>query len=708
MAYVIGAVVLGTAGLAGLSLQGPGDRDLPPRVSGTVTRSSFSIKGSELPSWAVTISIENRGSAPLTMGPLLAVVAATADPASHAAVCVIRELLPSEAAPARIRDRYGCDWGVDVPATGMGIWPLGALAPALNAVDRLLLTFSAPSLDPLDGGGYGAPVAPGETRTIAETVLFPLDIEIKGERTMLAVVPPILTAAGGEPVEQTLLRADLSGVAAVKQEITLTPIAVPLSGQALAGMAQAGQPPWQRVVAVNWLAERQPAAAAEILLQVAADGAAPPVVRHAALLNLGVLKVGGALSVLQGALDPASPRGMRMSALTAVGDLGDSRGAAAVRPFLTDSDAGVALRAIAAAAALEDSGSVPILTRILREHSEEELQAEAASALGAIAGPDALSALESTLRDGKAPLGARGGAALAAGRWRLESLVPAMHAVVTNDDESEAVRARAVRGLAMVGSTAALEALRAASNSSEESVRSSALDALASAADAASLEHVLQTARSPNARGRKEAIQVLGQGKRQEVLPIAAAVVADLRASEELRDAAVRALGALAVPEVVPALRPALDDRSRELYRAAVAALGGVTTPEVAPLLAAALRSRHDQVRAEAARALALQKLPETAALWAAYQREREDYAGAQMVSALIALGFSEPAAVPLLVRGLGPNRHPLWHEHTRLLQHLTKQEFGPASKYVSDQERNQALTAWQRWCQSAPACSGG
>lgn len=113
----------------------------------------------------------------------------------------------------------------------------------------------------------------------------------------------------------------------------------------------------------------------------------------------------------------------------------------------------VAAAAIEALGRIGDGRVEPLLWRVLREDSREDLRGEAAAALGAMGGPANLQVLRETLI-GEMSLAVRGRLVDALGAFRDPAASAAL-AVVLDDPRSRSLRQRVIRALGLTGPSAA-------------------------------------------------------------------------------------------------------------------------------------------------------------------------------------------------------------------------------------------------------------
>lgn len=583
----IAALIASSAVPALIARNATPTRAAVPEISGTLTRDTFELKGHSLPSWTVELTIVNKTAGPVTIGPNLAVLATSSAAEGYAAVYVSRRGANDDGSSRRMAQRYGFDWGVEVPAEG-AIWPLGAFATNLSTLDRLLLVLSAPSIQALPGGGYGSAIPAGESRIIKETVLFPFDSEIRGERDAIVVVPPVLRAGDGRPVALGVLRIPVSGVVPKGRILAGQREDWSTAATDLARIGSEAGPQWRRVLAVNWLAEFHSTSATDTLVRLGTDETVPLPVRHPALLNLGLTRANAAAPQLIELLQRAAQRSIRYCAIAALGDMGDPTAAPAVRPFIANADDLVARAAMEAAGAFKDVAAVPDLMTALANSKMEDRHPSAANALGEIATPEAIAALvamtESRDRSvrrlatdalarstdphttstliaiaGRPGAKAREDAIHSLAERKVEGALPVLRVTAADGAAPASVRVAAIRGLADMKDTEARTSLAATLDGRNTDVYEAGITAMLQVFGAAALPEATAALRSRTPKVRSAAASALQKAKVNAVAQLWEAYRSerDRDVGQALADALIA--GGFSDEAVVPLLVAGLD-----------------------------------------------------------------------------------------------------------------------------------------------------
>jgi HEAT repeat protein len=238
-----------------------------------------------------------------------------------------------------------------------------------------------------------------------------------------------------------------------------------------AAVADVNQHVWRRTFALNWLTEVYPAEASELLLELATKEASP-MVRNAAVLDLGVAKVKAAVQPLMGMAQQSTDEALRRLAIVALGDIGDPASAPAIRPYLNDKDERVAALATDAIGGVRDADSVGTLLAIMKDKSKVKRRDRVGDALAAIGNREAVEGLLAFLRDPKGDM-----RELAAEKLALTKAPEAIAALValTNDSNTPAKLHEAIlKALGRVGGKEADDAAIAALRSAHAEVRKTA------------------------------------------------------------------------------------------------------------------------------------------------------------------------------------------------------------------------------------------
>ena len=359
--------------------------------------------------------------------------------------------------------------------------------------------------------------------------------------------------------------------------------------------------------------------------------------RRRAAQSLGVRGKTSAIASLQPLLDDPAWE-VRQTAVESLGLVADGAAVphlvAAVRSAdrITDEAGAAAVRA----AAVEAFGRIgapglPTLVEALRDR-HARLRETAIGALGAIGGPESVSALAAMVDDDRSSV--RRAAVSALARAAGPAAVPALKRVLGHKDPAS--RRTAAEALASVRDAAAVDALRGALADGDRQVRDAAVGALASIAT-------------------PEAVAALVEGLHTEDREMKAAAAAGLASFEWTpRDTVQRAVhatihgrfdeAAAAGPTAVPPLVAALADRDPDRRRGAVAALGRLGVAAAAVPIAALFKDADPRVRDAAADALAAIG-PDAAETILEALRDRANTVRAAAARSLSALGEGRVAA---------------------------------------------------------------
>jgi HEAT repeat protein len=359
--------------------------------------------------------------------------------------------------------------------------------------------------------------------------------------------------------------------------------------------------------------------------------------RRRAARSLGVGGKTSAIGALQPLLDDPEWE-VRQAAVESLGLVADPAAVPHLVAAVKSAD-GIADQAGAAAvraAAVEAFGRIgapglPTLVEALRDR-HAKLRETAIGALGAIGGPESVSALTAMVDDDRSSV--RQAAASALARAAGPAAVPALTRVLGHKDP--ATRRTAAEALATLRDAAAVDAVRGALADGDRQVRDAAVRALASMAT-------------------PEAVSALVEGLHAGDREMKAAIAAGLASFEWApRDAAQRVVHATvhgrfdeAAAEGPPAVQPlvaALAHRDAERRRGAVAALGRLGVAEAAAPIAALFRDADPRVRDAAADALAAIG-PDAADAILEALRDRATTVRAAAARSLSALGEGRVAA---------------------------------------------------------------
>jgi len=319
--------------------------------------------------------------------------------------------------------------------------------------------------------------------------------------------------------------------------------------------------------------------------------------RRRAALSLGVRGRTSAIAALQPLLDDPEWT-VRHAAVEALGLVGDAAAAPLLAIAVRQADGipdqtGAAMVRAATVEAFGQIGpaGLPTLREALRDR-HTKLRETAIAALGALGGPEAVSALGAMLDNDRSTV--RQAAAAALARAAGPAAVPALKRALGHKDP--ATRRCAAEALGTVRDTTAVEAVRGALADRDRPVRDAAVQALAGI-------------RTP------EAVSALVAGMYAGDREVKAAIAATLRSFEWTPgDTSQRVVHAVlhgrldeAVAEGAAAVEPltaALADREAPARRAAAAALGRLGDARAAAAIAALFKDTDAGVREAAADAL--------------------------------------------------------------------------------------------------------
>ncbi|HEY1307540.1 MAG TPA: HEAT repeat domain-containing protein [Vicinamibacterales bacterium] len=456
----------------------PGDAPVRPvTVSGRLVRDTVTLGKTILPAWKVELVYVNTSKQPWELGESLFLIAPSSA-GGAASVHVSRAPAEPGKAPKYVADRYRMTWGLNIPSKGSAIWPFTALRE-INKIEALMLSLQARRVDALPGSGYGAPLQPGETRTISEQLVFPFNAEVKGLREAIVIVPPVVRPAGtGLRPAPSMLVFDVKGIVAsgTAFEVRSTDV-LPNDAPALRGIANdVLQPAWRRLQALNFLVDTYPAETSETLIALAGDTSPSSVMRTPAILNMGLLKTPGALPVLVKLVETGTGA-TRVAAIAALGDLGDPAAAPAVRTLLRDKDEQTASYAIRTVGTLKDLDSLPLLITALHDN-RRTLYETAGAAIVAMDNQVARDALINVFRNRKAPEPTRTAVASTLGAARAPWATEAAVSVLLDEQEEDDVRLAVVQTLRINRSSDGDAAIEKAAASRKKKVKEAATSAV--------------------------------------------------------------------------------------------------------------------------------------------------------------------------------------------------------------------------------------
>lgn len=647
-------------------------------VGATLTRerySSGSGPGSvSSPAWKVTLVIQNRTASELQLGDSLIVIEKVKDTGLYVGSYINRASASAAAADdapgrwdfsgsERFKLRYGLDFGYDIDRSGSYLMVFAGGGQ---------ISISSGHIDPYEGYGYGR-VSPQTERTIMVQLPFPFGAK-EGLREYVAVIAPPVHSRGSGPAvgRRHLFRF------AVGNEPKTDDVFQPSDAQSVRIVtadltAQATETKlelWQRIFALNWLAETDSKAAEPLLIETATNTKNVDLLRNVASVNLGTLKAKAAVQPLVAILKEGVSTSVQRWAIDALGDIGNPEAAPAIRAFLEDADQSVAQAAMEAAGELKDAAAVPRLVAILRNDKHEKRHGSAGTALAAVGNADAVQGLAALLRDPQSKV--RKLAAEKLGKTvSVQAVAPLVEVTADARAPSDVLHA-AVSSLGELGGAEALAALRRAAENDKDDTRRTALAAFGATKDAGGVAALIELAERAAYPSREKAVEVLGSRKKTEALPSLRRIVANAQAPSKVRQQACEALESMKDAQGIPSLLIAANDADGDLYVKALRALGTVGGKETVSAAITALGSRHASVRERASYQLRTSKsLEAVVPLWRAYQSESEESPGRDIVSALVELGFADPAATAILVTRLDPSKNKLWSSDVHLLKHL-------------------------------------
>jgi hypothetical protein len=436
------------------------------------------LENQPFPSWDVELRYVNKSSAMVTLGESLMLMTPSTSKPEFAGIHVTRASFARGRDGDLVRIRFGLDWGLEIPSNGSAYWPFGDLGQ-LSRLNVLLSMLSTSPEKALPGSGYGPPLQPGEERTIKERVLFPFDVEIKGERDTVVLVPPSTLVAGTTVPERRVLTFIVKGVIAPGSAFAAPGVEFASSDvqQLRTAVIGGSIPPWRRLLALNWIAERHADVAADPLVRFAQDTLSDRSMRVSAILNLGLWHVAGAYPVLSSLLEKETATGTRLATIWSLGKLGNPAAIAAVRGYASDKDDQTARFAIEALGNLRDTESVPMLVAILGA-KRDRLYFPAATALVTLEGEQARNAALALLRDPRAKDDARAALISSVSETHADWGIAVLPAIATDEKDRESVRVAAIVALTSIDADDARAAIKSASTSTKKRVRDAATRAL--------------------------------------------------------------------------------------------------------------------------------------------------------------------------------------------------------------------------------------
>lgn len=339
-------------------------------------------------------------------------------------------------------------------------------------------------------------------RKMGQRFLFPLQVEVDGKGlipdAIVILPPPIRTtdAKGASQSTQNVFRFDEGTAKAGEVQMASEAKTVEIVAQQLRGLITSEkEPTWLRVFALNWLTGTRLEQSTDILIKLAGGEGVPGILRYAAIGNIESGKVKDAgptqVKVLQRKPIEARITMWTIDALAAIG----GNFAAAIRPFLNDTNSGVVSAAVRAVGRMKDAESVWILLtkltdmKIKEASSFAELMASLRSqfdanslgeAIATIGTSDAISGLWTLMQNQKGESGTRVAALKGlskSGKIRTGD-APTLVSLLTDEAVAANVRIEVISALKNIGSPEALSAIRSATNSKNKDVQQKAEQAL--------------------------------------------------------------------------------------------------------------------------------------------------------------------------------------------------------------------------------------
>lgn len=300
----------------------------------------------------------------------------------------------------------------------------------------------------------------------------------------------------------------------------------------------------------------------EVLVDLRRCDGTLPDSRLAELSELGT----GELTQLARAWEKVEPE-RRLDAVKRLAELADGNIAlnfhAVFRVCLSDRDTEVKKQAVRGLWECEEPSLIGPLVALLEEDTSDEVQAEAARALGrfALLAEHGVLPPEDTSRIARALLG-----------------------VVDDSSRSAEVRQRSLEAAAPLSLPEVKTAIQDSYRSNDDQLRISSVRAMGGTCDSSWLPVLLQELGSTDADMRREAAEALGEIEEEEAVPELSELIYDDDA--EIRLATVRALGNIGGPEASESLKQCLDDPNEAVSQAAEDILQGLTdSEEMSPFL---------------------------------------------------------------------------------------------------------------------------
>lgn len=287
----------------------------------------------------------------------------------------------------------------------------------------------------------------------------------------------------------------------------------------------------------------------------------------------------------------------RKAAVIALGRIG---GPQVVPPLVRqlDSDPEMVVVVAGALAKLGDGYAYEAMLGLIG-HAELSVRQAAIAALNSLGHPEMPLRLQSLLCD-KDPL-VRESAVKIAGYFGYEECIELL--LERCRDEEEAVRRAAIEHLPYIEDERVLDVLAEALQNEKPRVRAAAAHAFAYIDSPQAVSPLLAALNDNDAWVRFFAARSIGRHASSEGLD-ALARLAQHDSANQVRIAALEALGSIGGVRAVAVLAPFCETEDRDLARAALKALGMIGHPDALPLLLSALRNNDAANRINAAQAL--------------------------------------------------------------------------------------------------------
>lgn len=396
----------------------------------------------------------------------------------------------------------------------------------------------------------------------------------------------------------------------------------------------------------------------QVLIEALYDDA-PTIRRNAAWLlrKFGTEK---AVEWLADSLQDSDTR-VRQFAAISLGQIGDARAVEPLAFALDDADVGVRLNVVRALGLIGEHTVVALLISVLKNNREDdEVQAQAARALGLMRAREAVSALFNALNRKSISIHTEAAMALARiGPVALPRLIEALQ----NDKKQYRQRRRAAAHAVgwMVGGkhlaeypdgiNIAMEALIAEAGSIDVTVRQEFAQALGRTHDIRALEPLTIGLLYDVPSVRRSSTKALLELAQAKIVPMAAAVEPLIEALNDqdidVRYTAIEALGHVRDARAIPPLFGLSADRDPDARYRAIVALGDTGDESVVKPVSRLLRDRDTWTRRCAA--LALGRLRHPKGLKPLIVGLSDPEADVRLWAALALAQIGEPSVIPNL-----------------------------------------------------------